>query len=446
MSTAENLTPETGTALTPQNGGMKQISEKGKSLLAEQKSLKEMYGIIAGCEWGTGNSAIKGENFSPATRAAFAKFCVVTRANPQLHVDILGGKPYLNAQYWADLLNSSPYFLGYEQVNVAKSVADGIRKLAEEAEADGKRMEQAGRDELAAAAFQQAAEFRLQARAMDRTRGQFGVPEDAVAAYETIVRRYSQLAPLDRIAAGEIDGTQFIQEVHECNWAGGNSRANDPVGKANPAHTARTRSLRRAAVKSFSAWMENYDREVTKAEEIMEAEWEIVREDRKAAAALLPPPNGPQAVRAGAGEPSAANPVTAQPMPVEDQTAAPPATAAADGDFDRGDTRKRFFATLRDAGVSDRKAWTAQNGLPASTQDWGRPEFDRALEILVGPSREKYLQGCRMAGADPVLFAQDKIGHAADTLRDYQQLIPALNELLDELAAETDDDGQGNLV
>lgn len=123
---------------------------------------------------------------------------------------------------------------------------------------------------------------------------------------------------------------------------------------------------------------------------------------------IVQEPSGPQAVTTAAGEPTAAPVAKGRPLPVIMGDAEPmevsvttteevvvteeaAVTEEAD-DFDAGHARRRLMATLTDAGIGtkdpERKAWAKENNLPASTKDWGKAEYDRAHEILVGPTIE----------------------------------------------------------
>lgn len=432
MTIAEIVKPPTAAEI-------EQIRKGGAAVVEKKREINKIFRTLEGLEWGN----VKGRSLSAETRYALAEFCHITRANPQLHIDVLGGKPYLNAQYYADMLNANPYFIGYRQINISPSVSALLRMQAEEAQRDAKAFEDEPED--AKRFLREAAQLRGEAREIDRQLAEWGAPDNATHVIVTIIQRYAPRAPLAQIVAGEIDGEPFIQEVPECNWAGNGK--NDPVGNAEPGKTSRTRSLRRAAVKAFSVWAVNLEKEIEKAERAIEAEWRIVEEDEQQARAALPAATGPQAVRAGAGEPEAANANGARPLPVEgvpvaaSSTSAPsptPVPAAPSpvpaSTFDKNDARKRFFATLRDAGIEGdpaRKKWASDNGLSESTKDWGEAEYSKANELLVGPERKKVAEGCVMLGTTTDALAQEVLGRAADTLRDYLQLSGAINARLD---------------
>ena len=70
--------------------------------------------------------------------------------------------------------------------------------------------------------------------------------------------------------------------------------------------------------------------------------------------------------------------------------------------FDRQAARRRFFATMRGAGIpeSQRKNWAASRGYPDSTGDWTEADFDRAQEELVAPLREEVTALCKDSGVN----------------------------------------------
>lgn len=434
---------------TQAQGPIEQVRQRGVAAVADRQVLRDMCTMIQGVEWGSGNTAIQGAHFSPHTLGAFAKFCVVTRANPQIHVDILGGKPYLNAQYYRDKLSSDPYFIDDEQINLSPRLSEQLRDQARAAIAEAKEM---GLPEPTG----EIQNLLAQAREIERTRAEWDAPEWATSVIETRIRRYTENAPIDAIKSGEIDGTPYIRLIRECNWAGGKGRVvqrkrdgssyereADPIGDLEPAKTARTRSFRRCARNAFSAWFDQFDDDVKRATEIVGAEWREITVDNQAAQAALPSGTGLQGAVTGDGEPSAGNAEDARALPIEDargeverqqSTSDNPAKPA----FDKADARKRYFATLRDAGIAeaDRAEWQKENGLPESSKEWGEGEFSRAHELLVGPNRAKYLEGCKLLGEDPARFASIALNRRVVSIDDLQ--LREIIELQGRVTAQLD--------
>lgn len=331
------------------------IRTAGAVAVAQQKALNDTTRQLAGMKWGD----VSGQSLSVHTRYAIAQLCQLTGANPAIHLYILGGRPYLNGDYWAQVVADNAFSLGYDQRNISASNTAQLRKLAAEADKDGEEEE--------------ARALRREARELDRLRASYGIPENAVAAYETIIRRYAEHAPVAAIATGRVDGTPFVIEYREANWAGG--KKGDPVGDARPAETARSRSLRRAAVKAFATTLQPMEDQLRKLEEAIEAEFTVITDDQQEERAALPAPDGPQAVRIGAGEPEAARAVEAEPLPVQEATAV----------------------------VGNARA-----------------------------EKKKFEEGCRVFGIDDAgAFIRDHLGHEPTTLADFRTLNAALAALAD---------------
>lgn len=450
MSESTALTAPVGLpARAPTDEDIEAIRKKGKQLTAYKKEVNELYRTLEGLEWGSGSQAVKGSSFSPQTRYALAEFIRVTRANPQHHVDILGGKPYLNANYWRERIVNDPMYVDLQQRDITEATEKRLRAMA----AERREAHLALKDTDPSAAAQQltkALDLEEEADYVARARLHWSPPAWATSAYETVIRRFMNAAPMDAIRAGRIsmeEADRWIIEVKECNWAGNRPEATkrrkdgssytyqpDPIGNDEPEKTARTRSLRRCATQAFSAWMEQYEAQIRKAEEAIEAEWEIVQEDRSAHRASLPSSTGPQGVSTSAGEPGAASPNGASPLPVDGEPARTPEPAPSAPTTvpdpkaepsDLSDLRKRFFATFRDAGHAEaqRKQWAKDHGLPESTQAWTKEDFERAQAVLVGPVEKKVRDGCEIFGVDLADLSLQVLGkEAPDFLKDWQQL------------------------
>lgn len=341
------------------------IRQQGMAAVERKRALSTLTKLISGLEWGS----VRGDSLSPATQYALAEVCYVTGANPYLHIDLLGGKAYHNAQYYEDLANQHSHYLGYEQRMITARVAERLREQADQAESESDKIladiEKLGMPELKEDAVKlrrEAITARTRAREIDLARAQYGVPDTAETAYETLVRRYTPDAPLDAIRVGDIDGDRFIQVISECSWIDPGRK--DPVGNAHPDRTCRTRSLRRGLKKAFSAWIEPKMREVERYERQIEAEWREVREGHIEARAALPRSGEAQAVRTGNGEPSAARVIDAEPLPVEDATA-----------------------------------------------------------DEIAPIRQQVIDGCNDRDLSLVGLADDVLGHEPETLADWQKLL-----------------------
>lgn len=389
------MAPEQLKGQAPTEDEIERIRAKGKAVTAYQEEVRGIRKVIEGLEWGSGTSVVKGSEMSGTMRHVLAEFCRVTRANPLMHVDILGGRPYLNAQYWEDRINSDPSFHHYEQRDISPSVETALRERAARHREVAEQLqgeEQAKRLSIALDLEEEADDLAL-------ARAKWSAPKWASVVVETTIHRFMNNAPLEQIRSGEVvDFERYLIQVAECNWAGNRPKAKskkgyeydpDPIGNEEPAKTARTRSLRRTAKKAFPAWMAEYENQIRKAEEVIEGEWEIIRDDQRAEQAALPSGDQPQAARTG-GEPSAATEDEAEDLPTEDA-------------------------------------------------DAGDPEAE--LEEARARAREKFEIGCQAAGLEPI-DAYDEVleGREPENLEDYTRLNAFVKGLVDAKAAEDEPD------
>jgi hypothetical protein len=181
--------------------------------------------------------------------------------------------------------------------------------------------------------------------------------------------------------------------------------------------------------------MQQYEEQIEKAEKALEAEWvEIIEEKR----AEVEAPKA-RAFLTGAGEPKAAASEVAKPLPdagpkSDAGQAAPapvPSSTPTDPpkDFDRRDAERAFFATLRDAGIRDRREWCRSEGLPESVKDFTAESFDRVRALLLEPILERFRAGCAALELDPDKVALDRHNVPAASL-----FLGQLNALLQEMA------------
>lgn len=418
--------------LPPTDEAISRIAKAGTAAIAQHREVTRIRDQIAGMTWGS----VKGSSLSPQTQAAFAEFCAVTRANPLIHIDLLGGKPYLNSSYWSDLVNREDAFIRYHQRDLSIHVEEALRGGAKSLRAIAEQMkdgEEKGR------VLAKALERDEEAADLAVARAQWGAPDYATHIVETTIFRFINVAPIEKIRRGELTASElseWTKTIAECNWAGGKGDDHgkkDPVGDEFPALSARTRSFRRAACRSFSAWGAEYEHRIERAQEVLVAEWKIIKEDADLMEAALPGVGEPQAARLGSGEPQAASAEGAKPLPPAEGSNPEQGSE----DYDVSDYRKRFFATLRDAGVADseRKAWTAENDLPASTKEWKKADWEKAFELLVGPAREQFYEGCKSLGVDPSDFSISVLGHEPSYLKHYNELTVILNTRADRESA-----------
>lgn len=432
---------EVGTALVaPTDAAIQSLRSKGATMVAFAKERNELARQIEGVKWGS----VTGASLSIQTRTMLAQYCVITRANPLTQVDLLGGKPYLNANYWLERIINDPAYVDHLQREITEGAEANLRQIAKDHRAAAAGFE----GEEAAGHLARALKLEAEASEIAVARANYNPPKNVTSVVETQITRFMNQAPLDAIRAGDMDmeeAAKWIITVSECNWAG--SQKGDPVGNDHPEKTARTRSMRRCATRAFSAWGQRYDEQIKKAEEALEAEWEFVQDDEPAQ-----PTTGPQAALAS-GEPEAGDPTTAQALPVRGQEATEDEAPAAEPEqeqekepppFDPTDVRKRLFATMRDCGIVEkkRKAWAKKNKLPESTSEWGKDEYERALGIMVDPLKAKVAEGCETLGLDVGDLSLQVIGKAyPDFAKDYNALIAALDIRLEAAGDDEEDAG-----
>lgn len=434
MSDAQAVTQ--GMALTaPADTEIESLRQRGAIEVAHRREVSKLKNQIAGTEWGKG--------LSIQTQSLIAEFAKVVRANVLTHIDVLGGTVYLNSAYWIDLANQQPLFHHYEQRDLSPSVEVALRERAKRQRAAAAELPVG---EEKSERIRRALDIEDEADDVALARAKWSPREGAIVVIETSVFRYVN-AVLALIQEGKVpEGDGYVVKVMECNWAGGfgvqqrpkkaggTYTVSDPIGDADPSKTARTRSLRRALTKAFSAWMSQYDRQIEKAEEYMEAEFEVISSSpARPAHATLEIGSG-EVVEVATGE------VT---QSVETQAELPVAPVAEEkDDFDYKDATKRIMATFRDAGIKDRQAWSKANNLSESTKEWKPDDFRRAWTLLVDPVRIRVRE---LAGGDLEDICLRVLKKSSpDFLREWNAVLGVLEaeQSSDEEADDAEGDGE----
>lgn len=170
---------------------------------AEAKAVREMTVAIRGQQWGAG--------CSPEVQYAVARYCYKNGLDAVRHVEVLGGRIYLTAEFYREA--GSELLLDGTVVPEEPQLIHADARL----------------DVLAKGDDEQATWARTERDTRLRARIQYGVDEESPAA--AVVRF--------RLKSGAvIVGVNWIQ------GPGGKKR--DPVGQAEPTKTAITRAERRA--------------------------------------------------------------------------------------------------------------------------------------------------------------------------------------------------------
>ena len=320
---------------------------------ARTQEINAIFRSLETGHWGN----VQGANLSEGSRYALARMCHVTQADPTLDIDILGGHPYHNANYYIRRAQNHERYVGHKYVNILDDA--------------------------------------------DRRR-EYGVPEDVMAVYVVILTIYIPSAPLAAIRAGKIpfdEAMRWVTTVPGCNWAGNQRTAGsgksyrDKVGMIEPDKTARTRAYRKAASNAFGTEFVD-EQAVAQAEQLIEAEWDYADDTTTAADDEVIVGDGGVAevvegeVHEEEIDPEPMEPEKREPMPSEPEAPEP----------DIADLRRRYFATLRAVGIKDRKAFAADHDLPSSVTEWTADHFETAHAAIMDPLGKRVLGYCDTLG------------------------------------------------
>lgn len=157
-----------------------------------------------------------GNNVSPALRVEVVRWAMEIGADPTTEVDILGGKPFLNAQYWIRLVSNEADFLRPEEIWVHPDPRASAEKNAKR---QALRVQWAIPDAIAA------------------TTGLFREERKAAANKDPIPVKAAVIVLLHFKERGPFVGKKWSP-----------SRANDDVGMDHPESSALTRAWRKAAM------------------------------------------------------------------------------------------------------------------------------------------------------------------------------------------------------
>jgi len=392
---------------TPESKVVAEIRARGAAEVARRKEMHEVAKTIEGITFGT----VQGSSLTPQTRWQIAKYCEITGAEPMTQIDILGNKPYLNANYWADNLANQERFHHYEQKEIGEPAELTMRTKAQELLDLSEDLEGQEKARVRLRAF----DLIEQADEMLIRRANWQPRASATSVVETTIHRFINQCNMAAVTAGKItDIEPWLVTVSECNWAGGKKGEGkgDPVGDAEASKTARTRSLRRCAAKAFSAWMAPYRDALDNAEKAIEAEFEVLTAEEVEE-------EGEQAVSFEAGEVEVVTSEVAEDLPMEGEEVMEPKKeekvkkeAPPVEDFDRRDAQKAIFATLNENGIGakERKAWSVEHGFDESTTKWSQEDFARAMGININPVRDAVLDAIEILGLDLLDLSLQELG------------------------------------
>lgn len=193
--------------------------------------------MLSATEWGAALSEVR--------RAAFARFCLALGADPLRHIDLLGGKPFVNGAYFRDVIAASPDF---ERADDPVWIHSDPR--LESCAGCGKPfgadvVHGHGSDEVTEENRRRLADRVTRAR----LRLEQNVPDDSPAAC-ILVLHYRGRGPFGGI--GEV----HPGKVRHGPNAGVKDR--DPIGLDSPRATAETRAWRECGEKSEATWFRTH--------------------------------------------------------------------------------------------------------------------------------------------------------------------------------------------
>jgi hypothetical protein len=178
--------------------------------------------VIAATEWGAA--------LSESRRVAFSRYCLALGADPLRHVDLLGGTPFVNGDYFRDVIAANPEF----------DHADDPRWIHHD-----KRLEALSVDETATEADRAWAKQENDERR--RTRIEQNVPDGCPSACILTLHYKGGRGPFRGI--GRVRGGTTV-----------NGKPQDPIGLEHPRETAETRAWREAGEKCEATWFRTHSR------------------------------------------------------------------------------------------------------------------------------------------------------------------------------------------
>lgn len=213
---------------------------RNQALAYETASRIERHKILAGAAKQIASMSW-GQNLSEHSTFAIARWALEAGIDPARHIDILGNRIYVNAQFYLDGIASLADFVRDEWEIIAPL---DTRKI-----------------DPAVVGEERAKKLLAEQRAINARRlalqMQYEVPPDInnfpTDAAAVVVRLYF---------AGQAEPSVGV------NWAGSRGRtkgqrggAYDPIGDQEPVKTAHTRALRKAAMKRIPVWFKQGDLE-----------------------------------------------------------------------------------------------------------------------------------------------------------------------------------------
>lgn len=200
--------------------------------LKQQRLVRAYASLVAATEWGAA--------FSPERQAAFSRYCLELGADPLRHVDLLGGNPFPNGDYYRDVIAANPDF---DHVRAMRWIHDDPRLRA--CVGCGKPFDVDPAHGHGRPDVTEENERRITAR-IERARERIerNATEDSPAIC-VLVLAYKSRGPFTGIG-----------EVHPGKGSKGNDR--DPIGLQHPRPTAETRAWREAGEQAEPVWFRTH--------------------------------------------------------------------------------------------------------------------------------------------------------------------------------------------
>lgn len=266
-------------------------SEKDKKVSAA-KAERDIIIAIRGTQWG--------KDCSPQVTVAVARYCMRHGLDPVRHVEVLGGRIYLNGEF-------------YEEAAAPLVLAGLVRYSEPDFVHADVRLQQIADDERYPPAIRQRALDEIVRRMFRRI--ELGIPDDATGACVYV----GEVVPRNGVQPTKLVGF---------NWCGGATKVKkskngeyrgDPVGDAEPVKTAQSRAKRRMWRQVVVALPE-----LARSVGPIEASVKIANDEIHEVVAvenaqIAAHPRGPTALKAGppADDPYEIKQAGEQPVPVE---------------------------------------------------------------------------------------------------------------------------------
>lgn len=266
----------------------------------QAKAIRRASNLLATTEWGA--------KLTDSGRAAFGRYCLELGGDPLRHVDILGGNPFINGEYYRDVIAANPDFHHsddprwiHDDPRLQLCVACG--------EKFGDKPDHGHNLEVVTATNSDRMMERIE-RA--KLRLQVDTPDTDVATCIVTLHYGNNRGPF--VGIGRARGGTVTRNKRD---GGTYTVSADPIGQESPRETAETRAWREAGEKAEPVWFRNHPR-------LKEAEAKLI--ELHTSGQLIEPPvdaEPPAAIGVETSEASAPAPAeqvaeaAAEPLPIE---------------------------------------------------------------------------------------------------------------------------------